>query len=191
MRVAVAVTGASGIIYGARLIEVMDDLGLEVESLYTKTALEVADNEYPGGREALLRLLGEHSVHVYRDDDLGSPLASSSSSPDAMVVAPCSMKTLASIAHGFTLGLVTRAADAMLRLRRPLILVPRETPLGITGLRNMLLAAEAGAVILPAMPGFYHKPRRIEDLVDFIVGKILDVLGLENNLYSRWDGKPS
>ncbi len=186
MRVTVAVTGASGVIYGARLVEVLGASGVSLDTIYTEAALKVADHEYPDGREGLLRVLREYSSHVYSEDDFSSPLASSSNTADAMVIAPCSMKTLASIAYGISSNLVVRAADAVLRLGRRLILVPRETPLSMPDIGSMLAASMAGAIILPAMPGFYHKPRRIEDMVDFIVGKILDVLGVKHNLYVRW-----
>ncbi len=130
--------------------------------------------------------LGRLGARLYWEDDIEAPYASSSRAVDAMVVAPCSMRTLAAVAAGLSDNLVTRATRAHLRLGRRLVLVVRETPLGIAELRNMLRAAEYGATILPAAPGFYHRPRSVEDMVDFVVGKILDVLGLEHRLYARW-----
>ncbi len=183
LRVVVALTGASGIPYGLRAAEVLAEKGFLEAVLYTRSAEKVAELEHGIRLAETLKRLG---VPLYREDEMDAPYASSSRSPDALVVAPCSMKTLAMIAHGIPDNLVTRAALAVLRLRRTLILVPRETPLGVAELRNMLRAAENGAVILPAMPGFYHKPRSVGDMVDFIVGKILDVLGVPHSLYRRW-----
>ncbi len=181
--VAVAVTGASGVVYGVRLVEVLAELGLEVHSIYTQPASFIARHELG---EELREILLRYSVAVYTADDVAAPIASSSSTVDAMVVAPCSLKTLAAIAAGYQDNLVVRVADCMLRLRRPLVLVVRETPLSVIDLENMLKAARAGAVILPASPAFYHKPKSIRDLVDFIVGKVLEVLGLEHKLYPSW-----
>ncbi len=135
-------------------------------------------------REALER----YAERVYSDEEIEAPIASSSNAPDAVVVVPCSQAMLAKIAHGFAEGLAARVALTALRLRRPLVLVIRETPLTIIDALNMFLAALAGAVLLPASPGFYHKPRSVEDMVDFIVGKVLDVLGLKHDLYERWEG---
>jgi len=136
--------------------------------------------------ESLISVARRLGVSLYWEDEIDAPYASSSRAADALVVAPCSMRTLAAIAHGIPDNLVTRAALAHLRLGRPVVLVLRETPLGRAEIRNMLMAAENGAVILPASPAFYHKPRGIGDMVDFVVGKVLDVLGLPHNLYRRW-----
>ncbi len=149
----------------------------------TKAAQQVALHEEGVDLADALRGLG---ARLYWEDEIDAPYASSSRAVDAMVVAPCSMRTLAAIAAGLSDNLVTRAALAHLRLGRRLVLVVRETPLGVAELRNMLRAAEYGAVILPAAPGFYHRPRTVGDMVDFVVGKILDVLGIEHGLYSRW-----
>lgn len=183
MRVLVAVTGASGVAYALRLIEVLKSSHMLEAVIYTGAALKVAEAEEDIDLESWLKSLG---VASYRDEEIDAPYASSSRAPHAMVIVPCSMKTLAAISHGYADGLVARAALAMLRLRRPLVLVVRETPLGVAELKNMLEAALAGAVVLPASPGFYHKPRTVKDMVDFIVGKILDVLGVEHSLYKRW-----
>ena len=189
-RVALALTGASGIIYGVRLAEALEQHVNTLYLIYTRGALEVARYELGVLEEDLRKMLGKHGV-VYREDDYSSPLASSSNAPEAMVIAPCSMKTLASIAYGFQNNLVVRSSLNVLRLGRRLILVPRETPLGVVELEAMLRVAKAGAIVLPASPAFYHKPSRITDLVDFIVGKVLDVLGIEHKLYVRWSPKTS
>ncbi|WP_231656778.1 UbiX family flavin prenyltransferase [Pyrodictium delaneyi] len=178
------ITGASGIIYGVRLAEILYNMSLLEAIIYTRSAERVAKEEMDRTLDDMLRI---GDVKVYREDEIDAPYASSSRIPyGGMVIAPCSMRTLAAIANGLPDNLVTRAALSTLRLRRQLVLVIRETPLGIAELRNMLLAAENGAVILPASPGFYHKPKTIDDMVSFVVGKVLDVLGIEHNLYHRW-----
>ncbi len=123
----------------------------------------------------------------YSEDDLKAPISSGSFLTDGMVVVPCSLKTLAAIASGFSNNLTARAAEVTLKEGRKLILVPRETPLSLTALRNMCRAAESGAIILPAMPAFYFKPKSLEDLTDYITGKILDQFKISHNLYSRWE----
>ena len=181
--VLVGITGASGIRYAIRLIEVLHERDLLAAVIYSKAAIQVAVHEEGINLEEYLR---NNVGNVYRDDDFGAPYASSSSAPESMVIIPCSMNTLAKIAHGIQDNLVTRAASSMLRLRRKLVLVIRETPLGPIEIRNMLIASLAGAVILPAAPGFYSKPKTLNDIVDFVVGKVLDALGIEHNLYKRW-----
>jgi 4-hydroxy-3-polyprenylbenzoate decarboxylase len=184
-RILVAVTGASGVVYGVRLVQVLLEKGVSVDAVVTRAARRIS--VYEEGYDVADKL-ASMGVRVYGEDEIDAPYASSSSAPDAMVVAPCSTRTLAAVAHGLADNLVTRAALAVLRLRRPLVLVVRETPLGLAEIENMLRAARAGAVILPACPAFYHRPRSVQDMVDFVVGKVLDVLGLEHNLYRRWGG---
>lgn len=187
-KILVGLSGASGIIYGLRLIEYLSSRQLLEAVIYTKSAELVA--YYEEGLE-LKEWLRRTPTRFFREDELAAPYASTSTiagSVASMVVVPCSMKTLASIANGMPDNLLTRAALSLLRLKRPVILVVRETPLGLAELRNMLRAASNGAIILPASPAFYHKPKTISDLVDFITGKILDVLGVEHNLYTRWSG---
>ena len=127
-------------------------------------------------------------IAYFDEDNMYAPIASGSVKVDAMVVVPCSMKALASIAHGFASNLIERAADVMLKEKRKLILVPRETPLSAIHLRNMLTLAEAGCHIIPAMPAFYHHPKKISDMVDFVTGRVLDSMGVENDLSPRWGG---
>ena len=126
--------------------------------------------------------------HFYQVNDLSAPIASGSFLVDGMAVVPCSMRTLAAIANGYTDNLIARAADVSLKERRTLVLVPRETPLNQIHLKNMLTLARAGAVILPASPGFYHSPKTINDLVDHVVGKVMDALHIEHKLFKRWAG---
>jgi 4-hydroxy-3-polyprenylbenzoate decarboxylase len=127
-------------------------------------------------------------THRYDETSLDAPIASSSFIVDAMVVVPCSTKTLAAIAHGWTNNLVSRAADIAMRMKRRLVLVPRETPLSLPAIENMRAASLAGAVILPPTMAYYHAPKTVDDVTDFFVGKILDQLGLPNDLYCRWSG---
>ena len=184
MQVVVGISGASGSIYALRLLEVLRELDVEVNLIVTKVGERVITLETGLTRRDLATL----AAHVYDIDDLTGPLSSGSCETNGMVVIPCSMKTLAGIAAGYSSNLLLRVADVALKEKRPLVLVPRETPLSIIHLRNMYNVAQAGAVVLPAMPGFYNRPQSIEDLVNHIVGKILDVLGLEHHLYRRWEG---
>ncbi len=181
MKVLVAITGASGIIYGLRLIEVLAEIGVEHSIIVSKAAKKVMEYEV----EDFIRY-SRFLKNSFSEDDIDAPFSSGSYKMDAMVIAPCSMKTLACIANGIADNLITRSADVFLKEKRKLILVPRETPLNAVHLENMLKLAKIGATILPAMPGFYSKPKSIDDIVNFIVGKILDSLGIENNLYRRW-----
>ncbi len=181
MKVIVAVTGATGIIYAKGFLEAAKKHDIETHLIVTDSGKKVAEYEL-GGIEELVKLA--HSTYNWKD--LTAAIASGSHDVDAMVIVPSSMKTVSAIAHGFADNLVTRAADVQMKERRPLILVPRETPLHAIHLENMAKLARLGVVILPAMPGFYHDPKSVQDIVDFITGKILDQLGKENNMYKRW-----
>src|SRR5580693_8190977 len=141
------------------------------------------------GRRLLREEVGAGTVTVHRNRDLGATIASGSHGCAGMAIVPCSMKTLAGVAHGLSRSLVERAADVMLKERRRLVIVPRETPMSLPQLRNMVLCAEAGAMVLPAMPAFYQQPTSIDDLADFIAGKILSALGVEHDLYQAWTGQ--
>lgn len=192
-RFAVCFSGGSGIAYGLRLVEVLLAAGSEVHLCATNAALRVLVHEagaaidierpdlaslFAPALRARLRVHGLQSVEA-------AP-ASGSARIRATIIVPCSMGTLARVAHGFSSNLVERAADVALKEGRPLMVVPRETPLSVVHLENMLTLARLGAIVLPAMPGFYHRPQRVADLVDFVVGKILDRLGVDHALVRRW-----
>lgn len=191
----VTVTGASGSCYGLRLIEQLVLAGHEVTAIFTPMGREVTAYELgfelpaENSAEELARYLelpsAEH-LRVVKPDDLFDAIASGSYRIDAMIVAPCSMGFVASVAHGLAGDLPERAADVMLKERRPLVLVPRETPLSLIHLRNLTAVAEAGATVVPAMPGFYSRPESVDDVVNFVVGKVLDVLEVEHGLLKRW-----
>jgi len=184
MRLVVAITGASGIVYGKRLLEVLRERKVETHLIVSQAAERVMEHELGISKKDLQKL----ATRVYEADDLTAPLMSGSFKIDGMVIIPCSMKTLAGIAHGFANNLILRAADVMLKEKRRLIVVPRETPLSVVHLRNMLIVAKLGAYVVPAMPAFYQKPEKVGDLVDFIVGRVLDCLGIEHALFKRWSG---
>jgi flavin prenyltransferase len=194
--VCVALTGASGMPYGIRLVESLLGAGCRVWLIYSQVAQIVARQEMdlllPGNPARAARELGarfgapDGQLQVFGREDWNCPPASGSNPPDAMVVCPCSMGTLASIAHGLASNLIERAADVVLKERRPLILVPRETPFSTLHLENMLSLSRNGAVILPPAPGFYNQPREIGDLVDFVVARILDQLRVPHRLMPRW-----
>lgn len=191
MKILLAITGASGSIYGLRLLDELLQAGHQVTLVASQSGLEVC--RYETGvdlddSEALKQLwnLPDASVTIRNATDLWAPEASGSAAPDAMVVAPCSMGTVGRIAAGISGNLIERAADVMLKEHRPLLLLPRETPFSTIHLENLLKLSQCGARIIPAMPAFYHKPENLDDLVDFVVGKLLDQLGIEQSLFKRW-----
>lgn len=184
MRFIVAITGASGVIYGKRLLEVLRDENYETHLIVSRAAEGVIKYELGIEKEDLEKM----ADHVYDVNCMAAPVVSGSFKVDGMMIIPCSMKTLAGIAQGYSENLILRAADVTLKEGRKLILVPRETPLSIIHLRNMLVLAKQGVIIVPAMPGFYHKPVIVNDLVDFVVGKVLDCLGVDHALFRRWSG---
>lgn len=181
-KVIIAITGASGIVYGIKLIEELLKC-FKVYLVLTDRAEIVA--KYEGVYEKLNEL--KNSVKTYKEHDIDSSIASSSFNHDAMVISPCSMKTLAGIASGYSENLVLRVAENTLKLKKPLILVVRETPLNTIHILNMLKVSIAGGIILPASPAFYHKPKTVDDMVSFIVGKVLDILGVQHSLYKKWE----
>ena len=194
--VTVAFTGASGLPYGLRLLECLIEARARVYLLYSPAAQVVARQELeltlPTQPAAAAAYFAERyraepgQLSVFGREDWMSPVASGSNPADAMAVCPCSMGTLGALAAGMADNLIERAADVMLKERRTLVLVPRETPLSAIHLENMLKLSRAGAVILPPSPGFYGHPRTIEDLVDFVVARVLDQLGVEHKLGPRW-----
>jgi 4-hydroxy-3-polyprenylbenzoate decarboxylase len=184
MHLIVALTGCSGIIYGVRFLEVCRELGIETDLILSEAGKKILRMETGRGPEEI----GKLATRSYGERELTSPLSSGSHPVDGMVIIPCSMKTLACVAGGLAGNLITRAADVMLKQEKPLVLVPRETPLSLIHLENLVRVKRAGAVVLPACPAFYHGPKGIPDLVDFVVGKVLDVLGVEHRLYRRWEG---
>ncbi len=196
--IAIAVTGASGAVYATRTMAALLERGCHLELVISDYGRRLLRDEL--GETAAVDRLTEYltakygdgisrgSYTLYSNRDLGAKIASGSQGCDAMVVVPCSMKTLAGIANGLSRNLVERAADVMLKERRRLIIVPRETPMSLPQLRNMVLCAEAGAMIMPAMPAFYQMPKSLDDLADFMAGKILSSLGFDHELYPSWEG---
>jgi 4-hydroxy-3-polyprenylbenzoate decarboxylase len=197
--IAVAITGASGAIYATRTIAALLARGVHVElvvSDFGRRLLrdELGESASVDGLKAFLagkygEDLAAGSLTLHNNRDLGATIASGSHGCRGMVIVPCSMKTLAGVAHGLSRSLIERAADVMLKERRTLVLVPRETPMSLPQLKNMVLCAEAGAMILPAMPAFYQLPKTLDDLADFMAGKILSSLGFEHELYPQWTGQ--
>ena len=192
----VAITGASGSPYALRLLQVLLQQGHNVYLCISGDGLKIMNDEAGillKGSEHDIQYIFERQfdaregqLRYFDEDNMYTPIASGSTPVDGMVVIPCSMKALASIANGFASNLIERAADVTIKERRRLIVVPRETPLSAIHLRNMLTLAELGAHIVPAMPGFYHRPKHLQDIVDFVVGRVLDAMGVENSIAPRW-----
>ncbi|MFA4935559.1 MAG: UbiX family flavin prenyltransferase [Candidatus Methanoperedens sp.] len=179
----IGISGASGVQYGIRILEALKQMkGYKTHLVISgsaKNLIEIETEYSPGDVERL-------ADHVYSDADFTAPIASGSHKTKGMVIAPCSMKTLASIAVGMSDTLISRAADVCLKEKRPLILMVRETPLNLIHIKNMERAAKAGASILPACPAFYPKPSSIDEIINFMAGRALDLLDVEHNLYKRW-----
>jgi 4-hydroxy-3-polyprenylbenzoate decarboxylase len=196
--IVVAITGASGALYAVRTMAALLERGCHVELVVSDYGRRLLRDEL--GETAAVDRLIDYLVAKYGSDvrngsttlhsnkDLGAKIASGSQGCEGMVVVPCSMKTLAGIAHGLSRNLVERAADVMLKERRSLVIVPRETPMSLPQLKNMVLCAEAGAMVMPAMPAFYQMPQTLDDLADFMAGKILSAFGFEHQLYPAWKG---
>jgi 4-hydroxy-3-polyprenylbenzoate decarboxylase len=197
--VALGITGASGALYAVRTLAALLAQGATVDLVVSDYGRRLLRDEI--GPEAALDRLSAYLVARYgpaveqgrliahSNKDLGASIASGSQGCQAMVIVPCSMKTLAGIAHGLSRSLIERAADVMLKERRPLVIVPRETPLSLPQLKNLVLCAEAGAIVVPAMPAFYQRPATLDDLGDFMAGKILSILGMPHTLYPPWTGE--
>lgn len=182
MKVLLSICGASGSIYGVRLLEELKKAGTETHLIVSDGAKKIIEHE----TNHKFSNIKKKSDFYYENNDMFAGPASGSFKLDAMVVCPCSMKTLSAIANGYADTLTTRSAMCQLKEGRKLIIVPRETPLDLISIENMKKVKLAGTVILPAMPGFYHKPKNVNDLVDFVVGKILDQLGFDHSLFKRW-----
>lgn len=184
VRLVVAITGASGVIYGKRLLEVLKQKKVETHLIISSAGEKVISHELGVDRKEIEKL----ATHAYDVNNLTAPLMSGSFRTDGMIVIPCSMKTLAGITHGFADNLILRAADVTMKEKRRLVVVPRETPLSTVHIRNMLEAAKLGVYVVPAMPAFYNKPEKIDDMVDFIVGRVLDCFNIDHNLFKRYSG---
>lgn len=183
----VAITGASGVIYGVELLKALRNLGEVVHLIVSEAAIRNVQIETDFGYEEVKALASE----VHNNKDIGAVVASGSFRTRGMIIAPCTIKTLSAVANSFTYNLIVRAADVTLKERRPLVLMVRETPLHKGHLDLMSRAADMGSVILPPMPAFYHHPRTIMDLIHQSVGKALDQIGIEHNLFQRWVGTPN
>jgi len=183
MKILLGITGASGSIYGIRLFEELVKLGDEVHLIVSEDAKKIIKHE----TNYTFDKIKKKASFYYKNSDMFASPSSGSFRLDAMVIVPCSMKTLSAIANGYCDTLISRAASCFLKEERKLVLVIRETPLDLPAIKNILSAKQAGATILPAMPGFYYKPKKIEELVDYIVSKILDQLRIDNSLFKRWE----
>jgi 4-hydroxy-3-polyprenylbenzoate decarboxylase len=198
LRILLAISGASGAVYGVRTGELLAAAGIELHLLVTRTAWEILAAELPGDdplpealparQEWLAARMKCHpsSFRLHAEHDFSIPFASGSNPPDAMIVAPCSMGTAARIAHGLSSSVLLRCADVALKERKPLVLLPREMPLSPIHLENLLALSRAGAEILPACPGFYHRPQTVAELVDFVVARILARVGIDAGLHAKW-----
>ncbi len=185
MRIIVGITGASGGIYGLRLIEVLKQEGCEIHAVISEHGWQVLEYECGISRQEIVA-----KVDFLHDiKNIAACIASGSFKTDAMVVVPCSMRTLGSIANGIADNLLSRAADVMLKEGRKLIIVPRETPLNAIHLSNMLTLSQLGVRIVPASPGFYHRPTMLNEVIDMMVGKICDTIGIDHDLFPRWQGE--
>ncbi|KKM09816.1 hypothetical protein SY88_16600 [Clostridiales bacterium PH28_bin88] len=184
MRIVVAMSGASGAIYGIRLLESLRALDMEVHLVVSRWGKETIKTETAHEYEQVTRL----ATHCWENGNLGAPISSGSFKHDGMVIIPCSMKTVAGIAHGLGDNLIVRAADVTIKEKRKLVIVPRETPLSQIHLQNLLTLSQLGATIIPPMPAFYNKPKDLNDIINHLVSRVLDHLGINNELAPRWGG---
>ena len=185
MLLVVGITGASGVIYGIRLLEVLtNNPDVETHLIISETGEAIIKHE----TEWEIARVKSLADVCYDINDIGSRLSSGSFRRDGMVIAPCSMKTLSSVANSYTDNLIARSADITLKERKPLVLLARETPLHLGHLRNMVKLTEMGAIVFPPVPAFYHKPQKISDLIDYTVGRILDMFNIKHDLLPRWQG---
>jgi len=185
MLLVIGITGASGVIYGIRLLEVLSaNKDVETHLVISETGQEIIKHETGWGLKKVISLADAY----YDNSDIGSRLSSGSFKRDGMVIAPCSMKTLSALANSYTDNLITRCGDITLKERKKLVLLTRETPLHLGHLRNMVKVTEMGGIIMPPVPAFYHKPKTIDELVDYTVGRVLDIYDIKHNLLPRWAG---
>ena len=182
MRLVVGITGSSGVIYGIKLLEVLLKIKIETHLIISQWGERNVQIETDKSVEFVKSL----ATRNYNNDDMAAPISSGSFKTDGMAIVPCSMKTLSSIANGYDDSLVSRAAGVCIKESRRLVIVPRETPLSKIHLQNMISLADIGVIVLPAMPGFYQRPKSMDDLITHIAGKILDQFGIEHNIYRRW-----
>lgn len=183
LKIVVGITGSSGVIYGIKLLHFLNKLGIETHVVLSKWAeknIEIETDEN-------IPKIKEMATYEYEENDMAASISSGSFKTSGMIIIPCSMKTLASIANGYDDNLISRAASVTIKENRKLVIVPRETPLSQIHLSNMLKLAKIGVIILPAMPGFYHRPKTVNDLVLHIVGKTLDQFDISNEAFKRWD----
>ncbi len=183
-RIIVAITGASGAIYGIRTLEILRSLSVETDLIVSEAARRMMERETGRAADAVSRL----ASRFYRPDEIHAPIASGSFPIDGMIITPCSIKTLSAVANSYTTDLISRAADVCMKEGRPLALLVRESPLHLGHLRLMTQAAESGAIICPPIPVFYGHPQTVEDIVDASVGRALARMGIENEYYPRWKG---
>jgi 4-hydroxy-3-polyprenylbenzoate decarboxylase len=189
-KIILAITGASGIIYGIRLLNYLLER-FHTELIISNSSIRVIKQETYlsfDNFEDLKKSFTHPNLKIYSDADISAPTASGSYQTEGMFIVPCSMKTLSAIANGYADNLITRTADVIIKEKRKLVIAPREMPLSVIHIENMLKLAKIGVIIAPPIPAFYHKPKNIDDIVNFIVGKLLDCMGIENNLYRRWNG---
>ena len=189
-KIILAITGASGIIYGIKLLNYLIER-FQTEFIISNSAISVIREESSlsfNNFEEFKKTFIHPNLRIYSDSDISAPIASGSYQTEGMFIVPCSMKTLSAIANGYSDNLITRTADVMIKEKRRLVIAPREMPLSVIHLENMLKLARIGVIIAPPIPAFYHKPENFDDIVNFIVGKLLDCMGIENNLYRRWNG---
>ena len=184
MTIIVAITGSSGVIYGIRLLETLQKLNVETHLVIS----DWGERNIRIETSKTINYVKSLSSRIYDNSNMAAPISSGSFRTEGMAIVPCSMKTLSSIANGYDDNLISRAAGVCIKECRKLILVPRETPLSANKLQKMLMLSKCRVVILPAKPGFYHKPKTIEDLADHLIGKVLDQLGIEHSIFERWGG---
>jgi 4-hydroxy-3-polyprenylbenzoate decarboxylase len=187
MELIIGITGASGAIYGIRLLEVLSDLEAVQTHLVISAAAEITIKSETTYTLKEVKALADFT---YDNDDIAAPLSSGSFKRDGMIIAPCTIKTMSALAHSLTNNLITRAGDVTLKERRKLVTLVRETPLHLGHLRNMVQLSEAGAIVMPPAPSFYHHPKTIDDIVNHTVGKILDLFDIEHTMFTRWSGQP-